>query len=367
VDVARRDVVEKWDARGIWKEDGAYGAYLSYDQYLRPDDLTVWRQAVEVKNSVLSLPFNKQNDMAQVCIRLYRITGEEFYRQRAEKIYFRMKSSFQFFDDHYVWNYWEPFGPCDLDLAAGKTRHWVGVHPYRDYQAGEIHQIADAFHCGIVFDETDIRRIINTNLKIMWNGDRQDPQFRNSNATHVILKDFPKGGHWNRVAGTLWDSLEDFDQTVRDLRAVRFRRQEKPSIEKLYFEKITCREQPGLVRKYPCGTLRIPPVALTISRDINMAVALPGVIAPDGTTVLASKAWKPGELEISVWGQDGRRRQAVLFKGQVPGGGEGLSGLCLHKWDGIDPAAGRALKGGEYLVRWTMGNDIRERPIVVKT
>jgi hypothetical protein len=364
VDIARRDVVEKWDARGTWREDGEGGAYVGYDRYLRPGDLTAWCQSPDVKNSSLSLPFNKQNDMAQVCLRLWRITGEEFFLRRAELIFFRMKRCFQFFDDHYVWNYWEPFGPWDLDLAAGKTRHWVGVHPYRDYQAGEIHQIVDAFHCGIVFDEVDIQRIINTNLKVMWNGDRQNPHFLNSNATHTVLKDFPKGGHWNKVAGTLWD-LEDFDQTIRDLRSARFRTQEKPSLERWYFEKITCGTPPGLARKYPRGAVHIPPIKFTVCRDINLAVALPGTVAPGGTTVLTSKCWKPGRLEVSLWDKAGTTPHAVLFTGEVPGGGEGLSGLHLFPWNGINPATGKRLPAGNYLARWTMGPDVRERPLVV--
>lgn len=29
VDLARRDLMEKWDARGTWREDGEGGAYVS--------------------------------------------------------------------------------------------------------------------------------------------------------------------------------------------------------------------------------------------------------------------------------------------------------------------------------------------------
>ena len=167
-------------------------------------------------------------DCAQVFIRLYQITGEEKYRKRAEKIFLFMKSRFQYFDNHYVWNYWEPFGPWDIDWKNKDTRHWVGVHPYRNYQAGEVNQIVDAYHHGIVFDEVDIQRIINTNLKVMWNGDRENPKFANSNVTHVPSKKKPTGdSRWKGLAGILWSGLIDFDPTIRELYELKFKGQKE--------------------------------------------------------------------------------------------------------------------------------------------
>ena len=69
--------------------------------------------------------------MGIACLRIYRITGENEYRQKALKIFNFMKSRMCLFDDHYVWNYWEPLGPWDVDAEeANKLRHWVNVHPY---------------------------------------------------------------------------------------------------------------------------------------------------------------------------------------------------------------------------------------------
>ena len=101
----------------------------------------------------MSHPFNKQMDAAQVCLRIYRVTGEKFYWDRAEKIFFTAKSRFQYFDDHYTWNYWEPLVPKDIDLERKNTRHGVWVHPWRSgYQAGEVQKIVEAYHYGMVFD-----------------------------------------------------------------------------------------------------------------------------------------------------------------------------------------------------------------------
>ncbi|MGA2498553.1 MAG: hypothetical protein ABSH20_12470 [Tepidisphaeraceae bacterium] len=91
------------------------------------------------------------------------------------------KSRFLLVDDYYVWNYWEPFGPESVDLEKKDTRLWMNVHGGRPYQTGEIGQMVEAYNTGVVFDKTDIERFINTNLKGMWNGDKANPKFANSN------------------------------------------------------------------------------------------------------------------------------------------------------------------------------------------
>src|ERR1051326_5010725 len=116
-------------------------------------------------------------------------------------------SRLQLIGDRYAWNYWEPYGPADIDFTAGRTRHWVGVHPERAYQAGEVAHMVDAYHSGVVFDERDMRRILNTNLRVMWNGSFESPAYRNSN------------GNAAQTAGVLWSALGDFDETVRKLHA----------------------------------------------------------------------------------------------------------------------------------------------------
>jgi hypothetical protein len=112
-----------------------------------------------------------------------------------------------------VWNYWEPTGVWDV--TGHDLRHWVNVHPYRNYQAGELNHIVEAYHSGIVFDRADIERMIRTNLKVMWNGDVDDPQWRNSDARGQWKVPPPPPEGWKGRAGTLWSALRDFDPTIR--------------------------------------------------------------------------------------------------------------------------------------------------------
>jgi hypothetical protein len=193
---------------------------------MKPGNTREWVEAPEVSRAGVSHPFNKQMDVAEVCLRINLVTGEKNYWDIAEKIYFTAKNRFQYFDDHYCWNYWDPLYPGDVDFEKNNTRHWVGVHQWRSgYQASEVGKIVEAYHYGIVFDETDIQRIINTNLNVMWNKDKLNPVFINSNglgADHDTtgLASFKAAyGHSNdfKDQGQLWTGLLDFDQTIRDL------------------------------------------------------------------------------------------------------------------------------------------------------
>ncbi len=366
VELASRHCMEKWDSRGTWREDGPVGAYASFTKYLAPGDLTSWRFGAEVTGSDLSLPFNKQNDMAQVALRLYRITGKKAFRVRAEKIFLRMKRSFQYFDDHYVWNYWEPFGPWDIDRGKNLPRHWVGVHPYRNYQAGEVDQIVDAYHAGIVFDERDIRRIINTNLKVMWNGDRNNPRFRNSNITHVPEKQPPAGSGYTSTAGTLWTGLLGFSAELRELYTLRFGESRSPSPERVRYEKVIAATPPGFGRKHVRGKIAVVSVDFTESPELNMATAIPQVVPRNAETLLVCKAWSGADtLEIALYSKNGGRKIRTLERVWIEGGNDGLTGIHIFSWDGSDPV-NRRLYRGDYRIRWTFGTSCREFPVNLK-
>ena len=365
-DLAAKHCIEKWDARGTWHRDGNAGAYVSYTKFLAPGDLSEWRFGAEVKGSNLSLPFNKQNDMAQVCMLLHRISGRDFYLERAEMIFFRMKRQFQYFNNHYVWNYWEPFGQWDIDRENNKPRHWVGVHPYRNYQAGEIGQIVDAYHNGIVFDRKDIERIINTNLNVMWNGDTENPEFSNSNISHIPKKKLTSGSGYSSLAGTLWTGLLGFSSTAQELYALRFRTEVSPSPAQLYFENVISKTPAGFSRKYSDVKLSLPYTALTESQYLNMAVVMPQTIAKASETLIVSKAWAgSGTLEVDLYSQDGATKICALDSRHIEGGGDGLAGIVIFPWDGSNPDSGRRLRG-DYRIRWTFKDGYREFPVSIE-
>lgn len=359
VEIAKKHLIEKWDKRDTWKEDGKFGAYVTDDQYMAPGNLTEWKYGSEVTKSGLTHPFNKQNDLAQVCIRLYRITGDTSYFVRAEKIFLRMKSQFQYFDNHYVWNYWEPFGPWDINLAEKTTVHWVNVHPYRNYQDGEVSQIVDAYHNGIVFDSADIQRIINTNLEVMWNKDTVNPVFYNSNITHT-----PPTYEDGKTAGILWSGLMDFSQRVRDLYGLRFITDTTSTSEHLYYDYVILKTPVSFKRKFASDTVKLPAVNFSECRNINMAQVIPNVIRRGVKSIIINKCWIPGEIEIALYSEDGKNKIKTLYRGSNSTSTSGFSQIFLIEWDGTDPDKIETYNGN-YRIRWTFGNDIREYDISI--
>ena len=366
VEIAKKSFAEKWDKRGTWYEDGPYGSYIGFNKFLNPANPKEWLTNTKVNRVGISHPFNKQMDAGQVFLRLYRITGNTFYRDRAQKIFFTAKSHFQYFDNHYCWNYFDPLTPGDVDLEKKDTRHGVWVHPWRSgYQALDVEKIVEAYHYGIVFDEQDIKRIINTNLNVMWNKDKVNPKFINSNglgADHDTtgMAAFKAAyGHSNafKNAGELWTGLLDFDQTIRDLYELQLNEGDK-SIERLRYENTVLKNPPGFKRKYSKDEAIIPVVNFTECKDLYLATVLPHIIAKDEKSIIICKSWIPGELQIDLYSTGGKQVNN-LYKGKI---GEGI---FIITWDGKDPAK-KATYKGDYKIRWTIGEGYREFPIIIK-
>lgn len=372
VEIAKKDFVEKWDKRGCWYEDGPYGSYIGLSKFLKSDNLKEWVYAPEVSRAGISHPFNKQMDAGEVCLRLHRITGDKFYWNRAEKIYFTAKSRFQYFDDHYCWNYWEPLYPGDVDLKRKTTNHWVGVHPWRSgYQAGEVGKIVEAFHYGMVFDEQDIQRIINTNLNVMWNKDRVNPRFINSNGLGADNDTTGLGafkaayGHSNvtKNAGELWTALLDFDQTIRDLYELRFK-DDKNSMQRRRYENTVLKNPPSFKREYARSEVTIPVINFTECKDLYLAAVLPHIITKGEKTIIICKSWISDILEIDLYSTEGKKIKN-LYKGKIGGTKEIGGGVFITTWDGKDPSKKETYKG-DFKIRWTIGNGYREFPITIK-
>lgn len=353
-ELAKKHLIEKNDKRGTWREDGPIGGYVSYEKYMEPGSLKEWKYGSEVIKSGLSHPFNKQNDLGQVCLQIYRLTGEKFYRDRAEKIFLRMKRQLQLTDNHYEWNYWEPFGPWDVKLEKNDFAHWVGINPSAGYQSREVAQMVDAYHTGVVFDETDIKRLINTHLNVMWNKDRENPAFTNSYIAHGIETTNKKNGS---ATGTLWTSLLDFDQTIRELYAARFDDEDLQTAAYLRFKNVISKTPPSFKRKYVAEPAKLPVVEKTDSKDLRMAVVIPGVIKRGQKCVIANISWSNSETEIALYSKDGKEKLATLLTSTKE--------KNLLEWDGKDPKSKKQYKG-DYRIRWTQGAGYREYPITIK-
>ena len=377
ISIFKKDFFAKWDARGTWHEDGPYGGYAVWDFFCTKGDVTTWKKTPNPDaNPQLSLPFNKQDDAGVCLLRLYRISGETVYRERAQKIFSFAKSRLQLVDDYYVWNYWEAFRPSDVDTDKQLTRLWMSTHPYRNYQAGEVHSIVEAYNTGVVFDQKDIERILNTNLKTMWNGDKASPKFVNANAKlpvnpqtpeekkaaeeHAKNNAYSKGG--TQFAGCLWEALCPFDQTIRDIYAVQLNNG-KGGFAKDYFEKVTLKTPPSLARKYAGLPVTVFERPFSSVQSITVAAVMPQNLSKAKPSVVLCKARRDVDLEIAVYTADGQAKKGVLFNGKLAGGADGLVGIKAFHWDGSIGDA--KLDKGSYRVRWTVSDGYREFPVEI--
>ena len=376
VQSAKRNFFEKWDSRGTWHEDGPYGVYVQWDKFGMPGQYKNWTPKADCPSG-LTLPFNKEIDIAVVALRIWQITGEQKYKQRAEKLFGYMKSRMQRYKDEYHWNYWEPAEQRDLKQGEPPTRHWVNAHPERNYQSGEVVNIMKAYNAGIVFTEEDIRGIVNTNLKAMWNGDTSKPLWANSNADllgaltpaayHLPTRSYT--GVLAKHAGELWDALAQVDTEVRGLYAAEMAGRQGLGAE--FFRNVTAKTPPSYQRRDVKGKVEIPYVyarfPLGNVRTVTMGAALPTSIASGEKTMLICKLIEPGTLEVALYSKDGETKLATLHQGAHHGGPDGLEGIFYFAFDGKNPANGKAFPAGDYRVRWTVAGDgYREYPITIK-
>jgi hypothetical protein len=364
VKIAEIDFFEKWDHKGCWFDDAPYGSYMFSTKYLKPDNLKQWETIKSGSSSGVSLPFNMQADAAELLLEMYKFTGKQKYWDRAQTIYFTAKSNFQYFDNHYCWNYWTPLTPNDVDLGRKNVKLWVGVHEWRSgYQAGEVGKIVYAYHHGIVFDKQDMQRILNTNLKVMWNGDKLNPKFINSNGlgkdmdTVGVARFKRDWGHANEFknAGELWTSLLDFDQTIRDLYELRFK--DKTSDAYIRYKNSVLSVPPGFKRKQAEGNTKIPEIKFTECKDLNCAAVLPHNITTKQKSIIICKSWVPGDLSIDLYSTK-NKLMANLYNGKIK------DGFFIIEWDGKDPAKKKVFKG-DYKVRWTINGGMREFPVII--
>jgi len=356
VNIARRDLIEKWEKRGTFIVDGQFAGYAEWNKFCKPGNMAEWFIEDHARGEGVPfpcLPFNKSMEMAYCMLQLYEITGEKMYKEKAEKVFNRFKAGMNPYKNGYTWNYWEPISKKDVNIHSTRNEkilsHWVGTHPYRDYQAGEVEMIVYAYNLGVTFTDSDIRRIINTNLNFMWNGDRLNPQWANSNSKLPGYVKPAPSETYPTTAGTCWTALAQFDSTILFLSAAG--RRAKPD----YSATI------GFVRKYAPKAKPEEPAwmkGVKESEGQMEAIVIPAVVPAGESTVILHKA-------------DGEMSSADIFVRPLKGGKETLittqqmgNGIQLfYDWDGkID---GKRTKG-EYVIIWKYRGGERAYPVTLK-
>lgn len=170
------ELIRKWDKRGDWRVlEGDAGVWV-YPQPLGP------------QRRGMTLAKNQMCPIAKTCLVMWRLTGDDYFREKARRVASFIKSTFIERKGYVEWDYWSPAGKWDYRLD-GSARHWIG----RDHRAGYSAIVADfigyAFHHAVVFTADDVKKVINRQLHQL------DPQ--------------TDGPHW------FWSaSLAEFDARI---------------------------------------------------------------------------------------------------------------------------------------------------------
>ena len=114
---------------------------------------------------------------------------------------------------------------------------------------------------------------------------------------------------------------------------------------------------PSFKRKYAKEPVKVPVVDKSDSKEIRMAVVIPGVFKKGEKCIIANTSWSRDEMEIALYSKDGKEKLATLHKAARE--------KNIIEWDGKHPETKKHMKG-DYRIRWTQGNGYREYPVTIK-
>ena len=357
--LARKVLVEKWDKRGGYYEDGMFASYLSTGVVIDKDT----HELKALPGKKWSENLNKHAKMGTCFLKLYRITGEPMFKERAEKIFGHYKAIMRYprNENRYFWNFWEPLAPFDFKPEGDNAVSWIAVHhSHPGYMQYECSAFVEAYHTGIVFTEDDMKKIVNCNLW-MWNHSLTNIHFKAPDGVLLTSKSSPMPG---QDAGFLWSSLADFDPTIREIYAAQLK-ESKEAVEIAYFNKVTCKEPPSYKRKYVSGKVTLPDITIYPNTEIIMAVAVPSHISVSkGETIrLACKVNVKGTVKVTLFSEDGKKPLFEIGTIDIQPYKDMFGVSSIH-WDGKDKSS-KTLTGN-YRVRFTLNDSAREWRIKVE-
>jgi hypothetical protein len=167
LDIAENHLVEKWDARERYVDLGERGA--------------IYRMGPHVGDhrKHLTHPHNKQSKACRALLALYRVTGKDEYFRKAIKLGVRFKHTLELDGDRYLWHYWDPAGDWDRRTDGPRRwKHWIGAEHRGGYHALTLAMAVALYDHGVVFDRIDMRRFLNTQTQVCWNGSLDAPVFK---------------------------------------------------------------------------------------------------------------------------------------------------------------------------------------------
>ncbi|MEM7315663.1 MAG: hypothetical protein AAF497_21200 [Planctomycetota bacterium] len=144
VDAILADVIESLDMFESEYSVNSQGAGVYADPYF------------EFYSGKTELPFNLQTSAGRAFIALWQATGNDRFRQRAHELAVGMKHELTAIDDRFQWRYATYRQPTEGEDVS--------------HAAINVNFMIDAYEAGLVFDDTDMRRLANT-MKYLYTPD----------------------------------------------------------------------------------------------------------------------------------------------------------------------------------------------------
>ena len=182
-------LIRKWDA--YWRPVGDdMGVYVWPN-----DDSSAYRGN--------TLPHNQYVKMASVMLPMYEVTKNPDYLDKATRMLTFLKSKMTPVTQNgrtlYYWHYYD-------HAFSGEKPQGEGTEDI-SHGALEVEAAITGYEYGIVFNEEDMKRITNTFLEALWNGDAENPEFYasleyrpSSSAYHKPMTSELNIRDWTRMA-----------------------------------------------------------------------------------------------------------------------------------------------------------------------
>ncbi len=188
-------LVKKWITRGSYVDLGTKGAVLRLHKDLGNN------------RGHLTLPHNMHEIVMKALIALYRVTWNEEYMKKAIKLGVRYKYSLSLSDNHYVWNYWDPAGAWDIDHGRiDNWKHSLFTEHKGSYYSMSPNQAILLYHHGLIFNEVDLERFLNTQLHVTWDGNMENPVWHRTNGIPAT----------DEYGDYMFPALAPFDTTIEE-------------------------------------------------------------------------------------------------------------------------------------------------------
>lgn len=166
LDLLQNHLMPKWDARVNVVDVGETGVIYRTHVDLRVD------------KGHLTQPHNKHSIILKAFTRMYALTGNDGYLQRAIALGARYKHTLTLVGEHYEWNYWDPAGAWDVHPEeVDQWKHWIGTEHRGGYYSLSLTQAVILYHHGLLITQQDLDRFLETQLEVTWNGDVDNPEW----------------------------------------------------------------------------------------------------------------------------------------------------------------------------------------------